>query len=113
MDPDVPGGARVLVRPEVRAPRVGEVWVFVTLGGDVTVHRYLRRTRLGRLVFVGDRTETADAPVRPEWVVGRVELVDNAGNLRVLRRRDGIRPLAATIVRGAHRRLAGERADER
>ena len=88
------------------------MWVFVTAAGDVTVHRYLRRTRLGRLVFVGDRTGVADAPVRPEWAVGRVEVVDDGGKQRTLRRRDGFRPLRVTIVRGIRRRLSGARAEK-
>lgn len=113
MVPDVPGGARVLVRPDARPPRIGEVWVFVTAAGDVTVHRYLRRARLGRLVFVGDRTDSADAPVRPEWLVGRAEAVDSGGKERVLRRRDGVRPLGLAIGHGVRRRLAGRRTDRR
>ena len=111
MDPDVPDGAQVLVRPGSGAPRIGEVWVFVTGAGDVTVHRYLRRTRSARLVFVGDRTGSSDAPVDAEWLVGRAEAVDSGDERRALRRRDGVRPVGVAIVRGIRRRLAGRRSE--
>lgn len=113
MGRDVPPGTMVLVRPETRSPRLGEVWAFVTAAGDVTVHRYLRRTSLGRFVFVGDRAESADAPIRAEWLVGRVPVVEEGGRRRRLRRVSAVRPLVLAAVRGVRRRLSTRRAGNR
>lgn len=76
-----PPGSRVLVKPLARRPRPGEVWVFSDGDGHLVAHRYLRR-RAGCYVFRGDSESRSDPPVDPSWVVGRVHLVDAAGDVR-------------------------------
>lgn len=103
-----PPGSRVLVRPLARLPRTGEVWVFSDAGGHLVAHRYLRR-RSGRCVFRGDSERQSDSPVEPAWVVGRVHLVDAAGDLHRPRWWHAVAPL----LRAGRDRLrrASERAD--
>lgn len=70
----LPGGSRVLVRAAGR-PRLGQVWAFCDAGGQIMVHRHLRR-RAGRHVFGGDANAFTDPAVPPERLIGRVIAVE-------------------------------------
>lgn len=90
MRPTIDPGSALLVAAHAR-PRPGEVWAFVTDDGGLVVHRYWRRNDSG-LVFRGDGNDHADAPVRPDQLVGRIDL----GRLDRIR---GLARLAAIAVR--------------
>ena len=66
-------------------PRWGEVWVFCTTEGAVTVHR-CRGRRAGGWIFRGDKRARPDPLVTADRLVGRVVAVERAG----IRRRLGV-----------------------
>ncbi|MEO1063907.1 MAG: S24/S26 family peptidase [Actinomycetota bacterium] len=82
MLPTIAAGTSVDVEAQPR-PRSGEIWAFVTDDGQVVVHRHVRPGREGH-TFRGDANEHTDAPVRPDQLVGRVDLgpVDRLRGLR-------------------------------
>lgn len=96
---------RVLVEDLGRGPRVGEIWAFVDRHGDVIAHRHLRSTRSDRLVFRGDTAPSADPPVRPEWLIGKVTAVVTPGDSWKPRRIEAIRPVARAGIRSLKRRI--------
>ena len=75
-------GDRAVVRPGAR-PRWGEVWVFVTAEGAVTVHR-CRGRQSGGWRFQGDRRANPDPLVTDDRLVGRVVAVERDGRRRRL-----------------------------
>lgn len=87
-------GTTVLVEGRTR-PQIGEVWAFVTDDGRLIVHRYWRGNASG-LVFRGDGNEHTDLPVRPDQLVGRIDL----GRL------DRLRGAARLISLAVRRRLS-------
>jgi len=79
----LPGGSRVLVRAAGKPPRLGQVWAFCDVGGEIMVHRYLRR-RAGRHVFGGDANTFTDPAVPPERLIGRVIEVERGTRRQAL-----------------------------
>ena len=70
-------GDRVIVRAG-GLPRWGEVWVFCTTDGVVTVHR-CRGRRAGGWLFQGDRRATPDPVVIADRLVGRAVALERDG----------------------------------
>lgn len=102
MKPRLPSGSRLLVRSSERAPRTGEVWVFVAASGDVIAHRFLC-TRRGQLVFFGDNECRSDPHVDVDALVGRVVEFEVAGGRRSVVRRS-MSPVLAMVGRALARR---------
>jgi hypothetical protein len=95
-------GDRAVVVPGAR-PRWGEVWVFCTAEGAVTVHR-CRGRRPGGWLFQGDRRSVPDPVVTADRLVGRVVAVERGGRRHRLGALDRWgRSAAAMAVRLRHR----------
>ncbi len=93
MRPTIDPGTILAVEASDR-PRPGEVWAFVADDGQIVIHRFWRRNAAG-LVFRGDANAHPDPPVRPDQLVGRVDLG----------RRDRLRGLTRLASVAVRRRL--------
>lgn len=113
MHPRIPAGSRLHVTARDELPKLGEVWVFVTSGNDVTAHRFLRCARGGRLLFFGDAAPACDAPVEPARLIGRVGAIETDSGVRSPRRSEAIIPVTRIVVREIRRRLAVVRSRSR
>lgn len=105
MMPTIAEGSRLRVELTDRVPRVGEVWLFVAGSDDVIGHRFVRRERGGRLIFIGDTAPRADPPVTRDRLVGRVAELELDGVKRRVTRRSGWRPMLCYVTGGVRRRL--------
>ena len=106
MVPTFSPGCLLYVRPAAHDLALGDVVVFAdgSAGGHV-VHRIVSVTEAG-LLTRGDNNRLRDGlPVRPEQLIGRVEIVDGGGNLRPVA--GGRRGLWAARLGWAARRLGG------
>lgn len=94
MAPTIDDGTSLLVEGRQR-PRPGEVWAFVADDGRIVVHRHWRRGAVGH-AFRGDANDHADPPVRPDQLIGRIDLG----------RRDRLRGLGRLTIQALRRRVS-------
>lgn len=81
MQPTIPAGSLLAIRPLTSPPLPGEVVVFVR-EGKLIAHRLMRRVRLGRRVAwvaQGDNCPLPDPLLSPQQIIGRVYAASHAG----------------------------------
>ena len=70
MEPTIPVGALLYVRPRKEAPEIGDVIAFQVAGGTVVAHRLID-VQDGKYITRGERNTTEDpSPVSPSQVLG-------------------------------------------
>jgi hypothetical protein len=106
MLPAIAGGAELRIELASRPPRVGEVWLFVAESNALLAHRFVRRERQGRFVFVGDSAPRVDDAVAGDRLVGRVVEQRFEGLSQPVLRRSGWRPIVSFIVADVRRVLS-------
>jgi hypothetical protein len=103
MFPAIRDGQMITVAPLRGAPvRTGDI-VLYRHGRGVTAHRVIglrvSRGRVVRIIARGDAAESADAPITPERLLGRVIAVERRGGRGLRRARPSVVLRSRTISR--------------
>lgn len=83
MQPTLPAGSLLAIRPLTEPPIPGDLVVFVQ-GGELVAHRLVRRLRPGRRVVwlaQGDNCPRPDPLLSPEQIIGRVYAATHVGQI--------------------------------